>query len=338
MKRYVLALFVIAALAAGASAWYRMSILERPLEWQGWVEGDYLFLGADDGGRLSELNVKEGEAVTQGATLFSVESDLQQADLIAAKAALAEAQARLDRLEAAQQRPEEIAVLEAQQARAKAAIEQSQPELDRAQELLKRGFAPHARVEQATAALERDKALLVEIERQISVAKLKSRQEDIAVAQTVVEQARSRLASAETRRLQRSVRAPAGGIVQEIFYRQGEVVPAGRPVLSLLPPRNLKVRFFVPQSQFPKLKAGSQIAVSCDGCAGGMKAEVFFLSTQAEFTPPVIFSREEREKLVFRIEARPFQPELLHVGQPVSVRPLDAAFAQDRDKGRNGGG
>jgi HlyD family secretion protein len=263
---------------------------------------------------------------------------LQQADLNGANAALAEAQARLERLEAAQQRPEEIAVLEAQESRAKAAIEQSQPELERAQELLKRGFAPHSRVEQAIAALERDKASLAEIERQISVGKLKSRSEDIAAAKTVVEQARSRLASAETRRHQRSVRAPADGTVQEIFYRQGEVVPTGRPVLSLLPPGNMKVRFFVPQSQFPNLKAGSQIAVSCDGCANGMKATVFFLSTQAEFTPPVIFSREERQKLVFRIEARPLQPELLHVGQPVSVRPLPSAIAQDREMGRDGGG
>lgn len=338
MKRYLLAVAAVVALATGAAVWYRTSMLVHPIEWQGWVEGDYLFLGADEPGRLSTLNVKEGESVAQGVALFSVESDLQQADLEGAKAALAESEARLSRLEAAQQRPEEIAVLEAQRERAKAAIEQSWPELERAQELLKRGFAPHSRVEQATAALERDKASLAEIDRQISVAKLKSRAEDIAAAKTVVEQSRSRLASAETRRRQRVVSAPAGGIVQEIFYRQGEVVPAGRPVLSLLPPGNMKVRFFVTQSQFPKLSLKSQIAVSCDGCQTGMKASIFFLSTQAEFTPPVIFSREEREKLVFRVEARPLQPELLHVGQPVSVRPLPSTLAQEREAGRDGGG
>lgn len=338
MKRYVFALVAIVALATGGAVWYRMSTLARPVEWQGWVEGDYLFLGADEPGRLTNVGVREGESVAQGAALFSVQSDLQQADLEGAKAALAESEARLARLEAAQQRPEEIAVLESQQSRAAAAIEQSKPEMARAQELEKRGYAPHSRVEQATAALERDKASLAEIERQISVAKLKSRAEDIAAAKTIVEQSKSRLDSAETRLRQRAVSAPASGIVQEIFYRQGEVVPAGRPVLSLLPPGNLKVRFFVPQSQIPKFGPGSQIAVSCDGCQGDLTAAVFFLSTQAEFTPPVIFSREEREKLVFRVEARPLQPEPLHVGQPVSVRPLTSSPEAEKHTGRAGGG
>lgn len=315
--------FLIVAVASAmltGGAWYHMRENTPAVEWQGWIEGDYLFIAPDEAGRLTSLDVARGQDVAQGARLFSVQSDIQDAAWQQAAAALAEAKAHLARAEAAQQRPEEIAVLESQEAAAKAAIQQSRPEFERAKELVGKGVAAQSRLDAAKAAFERDTAALSQVQRQIGVGRLRARTEDIDAAKDVVAQAEAALASAETRRQQRNVAAPASGLVQEVYYRQGEIVPAGRPVLSLLPPANLKVRFFVPEPALPSLRVGDRILVSCDGCQGNIEAEISFLSTQAQFTPPVIYSLEERAKLVYRVEARPLHPELLHVGQPVTVR------------------
>jgi HlyD family secretion protein len=139
--------------------------------------------------------------------------------------------------------------------------------------------------------------------------------------------AEARLNSANTRLDRRRIVSPVTGIVQEVYFRVGEQVQPGRPIVSLLPPGNVRVRFFVPQAELPKVKLGDAIAVTCDGCADGLVARVNFISAQAEFTPPVIYSQEERARLVFRIEAIPERPADLRVGQPVSVALQGAAGA-----------
>jgi len=144
-------------------------------------------------------------------------------------------------------------------------------------------------------------------------------QKDYDAATAVLRDAQARLNSAQTRLTRRSVFSAVDGTVQQIYYRPGEMVPAGRPVLSLLPPGNIKVRFFVPQAVLPTVHIGDRVAVRCDGCAGNIVARVRFMSAQAEFTPPVIYSQEERARLVFRVEAIPERPDDLRVGQPVTV-------------------
>jgi HlyD family secretion protein len=295
--------------------------------WQGWVEADLLFLGPDEAGRITKLDVTEGQIVAAGAALFRVESDLQDADWRQAKGAVDEAAARLARAEAAQQRPEEIAVLEAQRAQAQAALQQSKPELERAEKLVAQGTSPQTRLDQARAAFSRDSAQLAQVERQIQVARMNARSEDILAAREVLAQANARLQSAETRRRQRTVLAPVAGRIQDVLYRAGEVVPAGRSVVSLLPPGNLKLRFFVAETELPRFAAGARLAVTCDGCATGLTATVTYLSSQAEFTPPVIYSRDERTKLVYRVEARPDDPAKFRVGQPVTVSLTEATIA-----------
>jgi HlyD family secretion protein len=138
-------------------------------------------------------------------------------------------------------------------------------------------------------------------------------------AEMTLRTAEARLNSAQTRLGRRKVYSPVGGTVQQVYFRQGELVPAGRPVLALLPPGNLKVRFFVPEPRLPDIAAGDAVRIRCDGCAGDLTARVSFISRTAEYTPPVIYSLEERSKLVFLIEAMPDQPEKVRVGQPVSV-------------------
>lgn len=320
MNRKIIAIAAVAAIAmAGSASYFYFRAPAAPVQFHGWVEADLLFMGADEPGRLTALGVKEGDTVHAGAQLFQLQTDIQDAELHQARAALEEAKARLAQAQAARQRPEEISVLRAQEARAQAALEQSKPELERTRTLIERNIAAQARLDQAKAAYERDKAQLMEIRRQIEVAGLKARAEDIEAAEGVVHQAQARLTSAETRRAQRNVAAPADGVIQEIYFRVGEIVPSGRPVLSLLPPGNLKLRFFVPQAELPRIALGDTVRVQCDGCADGIGAKVTFLARQAEFTPPVIFSSEERAKLVFKVEAVPQRPELLRVGQPVSI-------------------
>ncbi len=143
-------------------------------------------------------------------------------------------------------------------------------------------------------------------------------------AEAALRSAEARLNSARTRLERRRVASPVAGTVQEVYFRVGEMVQAGRPIVSLLPPDNTRVRFFVPQAVLPKLHIGDRIAVTCDGCAGTLYARINFLSAQAEFTPPVIYSQEERSRLVFRVEAIPEHAEELRVGQPVSVSLLPA--------------
>jgi HlyD family secretion protein len=286
---------------------------------QGWVEADLIFIGPDEAGRIETLSVREGDSVKLEAPLFILDADLQVSDLKAAVASVAEARARLARLEAAQQRKEEIAVLEAQERRAEAALALSTSELERQRTLAQRGIASKAALDTATANFDRDRAALEEIRRQIQVARLAAREEDIAAAREALRAAEARRAAAETRLARRRVASPAAGVVQQVYFRPGEVVPAGRPVLALLPPGNIKIRFFVPEPTLPRVALGDRVAVTCDGCPDNLAARIDFIARTAEFTPPVIYSREERAKLVFLVEARPDQPEVLRVGQPVSV-------------------
>lgn len=317
-KRLVVVLIVLGALSVGL-AWSQYARQADNMIWQGWIEGNFLFVGPDESGRLTKLAVNEGDAVKQGDRLFAVQSDLEAAEMQQAEAALSEAKARLARAQAAQQRPEEIAVLEAQRQRAEAALEKSGPELTRAKDLVAKGVAPQSRLDEAAATFASDQASLAAAQHQIEVARLEARSEDIAAARAVVEQAQSRVAAAGVSLKRRTIVAPADGLVQEIFYRDGEVVPAGRPVLSLLPPGNVKLRFFVPETELARFSPGKRVEASCDGCAEPIAATVSFVSSEAEFTPPVIFSREERKKLVFRVEARPLDGAHLRVGLPVTV-------------------
>jgi HlyD family secretion protein len=286
---------------------------------QGWVEGDFVFVGPDEAGRVETLHVREGDNVATGAPLFAVDADLQQSDVNTTTAQVAEARARLSRLEGAQQRSEEIAVLEAQEKRAQAMLQLSTAELERQQQLTARAVGTQAALDTAKMSFNRDKAALEEVRQQITVARLSAREEDIAAARQTLTAAEARRNSAETKLARRKLASPVSGAVQQVYYRPGEMVPAGRPVLSILPPGNIKVRFFVGEPLLATVKLGDAIEVTCDGCAKPVAAKVSFIARSAEYTPPVIYSLEERNKLVFMIEARTETPDGLRVGQPVSV-------------------
>ena len=144
-------------------------------------------------------------------------------------------------------------------------------------------------------------------------------QANLDAAVSALRVAEARVNTSQTRLARRSGLAPVSGIVQQIYFREGEMVPAQRPVLSIMPPGNMKVRFFVPEPELPKLAIGDEVRVTCDNCANDLTAKIYFLATQAEYTPPVIYSLDERNKLVYLVQARPSRPDSLRVGQPVSV-------------------
>ena len=133
--------------------------------------------------------------------------------------------------------------------------------------------------------------------------------------------AEARVNTSQTRLARRSANAPVSGAVHQIYFREGEMVPLQRPVLSILPPGNVKLRFFVPEGDLPKLSVGQDVRVTCDGCANDLTAKIYYIATTAEYTPPVIYSQEERHKLVYLVQARPNKPDLMRVGQPVGIDP-----------------
>jgi HlyD family secretion protein len=220
--------------------------------YQGWIEANLIFVSPDEYGRIETQPVREGDPVEPKTLLFTLDDDMQRA---------------------------EVAEREATVENAKAAYK-------RAVTLLKTASGTQKAFDDAEAAMR---------------------------------SAQARLNSSQTRLTRRKAFSPAAGTVQQIYFRVGELVPAGRPVVAILPPGNMKVRFFVNEAVLPKIALDDTINVQCDGCPSGLTARVSFIARTAEFTPPVIYSLEERNKLVFMVEALPAKPESMRVGQPVTV-------------------
>jgi HlyD family secretion protein len=287
----------------------------------GYMEADLVLVGSEQGGRIEALSVEEGDSVKQGDPVFTLESSEQEAAVAAAKARVAEADARLADAKAELQRPSEIDVLEAALAEAKAMLQVASNNLVRAQSLFNKGWNTKAQLDDAVAQHDRNQATVAEAEKRIAAARLPGRSDMIDAAAASAEAARHALAEAEKNLGKRNVLAPASGTVQEIYFRPGEVVKVGQAVAALLPPRNLKVRFFVAETERAGLRVDQRVALSCDGCAADLHAKISFISREAEFTPPVIFSREQRQKLVYLVEARPDGAAAeLTAGQPVTVK------------------
>jgi HlyD family secretion protein len=289
-------------------------------EFPGYMEADLVLVGSEQGGRVLDLSIEEGDQMKQGDPVFTLESEEQEAAVAAAKARLHEAEARLADAKAQLQRPDEIEVLEASLAQAKAMLQVASNNLERARALFDKGWITKAQLDDAVAQRDRTDAAVKEAEKRIGAAKLPGRSDMIEAAAANAEAARYALTEAEKSLGKRNVFAPADGTVEEVYFRPGEVVNAGQAVIALLPPRNLKVRFFVAEPERAKLQVDQRIELSCDGCPPNLTAKINFISREAEFTPPVIFSREQRRKLVYLVEARPEGPATeLTAGQPVTV-------------------
>jgi HlyD family secretion protein len=295
---------------------------EKPANdsWQGYIEGEFVLLASPYAGQVQKLYVHRGDTVEAGKPLFALEQESERAARTEAEQRLKTSQAKLENLQATVRRTAEIEALRAEIKQARAARELALSQYAQQEKLFKNGYITQARLDEARAARDRDVARVVETEAQLRTAlqplgreaELRAAEGDIAAAQAALAQAAWKLE-------QKSVAAPVAGLVQDTFFVEGEWVPAGRPVVSLLPPGNVKARFYVPEPALASLQAGKALEIRCDGCPAPLAAKVSFVSTQAEYTPPVLYSKESRSKLMFLVEAR-LEGKGLRPGQPVDVR------------------
>jgi HlyD family secretion protein len=289
--------------------------------WSGYVEGEYVYVAAPLGGSLETLAVRRGEAVRQGAPLFALESASERAARAEAAARLAGAQAQAQDAQKGR-RPDELAVTQAQFARARAEAELAAAEYARQRALLAQGFISPSRLDDARAAMEQSRERVAEASASLRVARLPAREDARLAAQADAQAAEQALRQSEWRTQQKQQRAPSDAVVADTFFRAGEWVPAGQPVVALLPPGHTKARFFVPEGEIAALAPGQAVSLHCDGCGAPIAARIDFIATQAEYTPPVIYSNSQRSRLVFMVEARPDAQDgaRLRPGLPIDVR------------------
>jgi HlyD family secretion protein len=317
-----LAAGLVAALAAAAGCQPR----QDPSAWSGYVEGDYVYVAAPLAGTLRTLDVQRGERVPSGAPLFALDADVERAARDEAAARLEVAQAQAADV-AKGRRADEIAVIGAQLEQARAQGGLAARELARQQQLVQQGFISPSRLDDARAAAEQGRARVAELEASLRVARLPARTDERAAAAAAVQVAAEALRQSEWRAEQKRQAAPLGGRVADTYFRVGEWVGAGQPVVALLPPGHIRARFFVPEGQLGAVALGDPVTIGCDACGAPIAGHIAFIATEAEYTPPVIYSNLQRAKLVFRVEALPDPAlaERLKPGQPIDVRPQAAA-------------
>jgi HlyD family secretion protein len=311
MKRALAIAFVAALAGCGPKG---------PVAWQGYVEGEFVRVAAPFAGTLVRLDAQRGQSMQQGAPLFALEAENEEAGKREALERARRAQAQVEDLKSGK-RPTEIAAVQAQLAQAQAASAFSEKEMVRQQDLVDKGFVSHQRLDEARAARDRDRNRVAELQAELATARSGSRAGEIRAAEAEAAATREALAQADWRLRQKTVTSPVAGSVADTLFVAGEWVPSGAPVISLLPPSNVKVRFFVSEQVLGSLRVGQQVAIACDGCGERIAAPITFIAPQAEFTPPVIYSKDSRGKLVFLVEARPAPQDAvrLHPGQPVDV-------------------
>lgn len=298
-----------------------LSACDAPVtgEYSGFVEGLFIRPAPVAGGRIEVLAVTDGDAVAAGDLLFALDDQRERADLAAAEATLAEARSRLQNLKYGR-RPEEIAVVEARRDQARAQLELARLNFERARDLLAQEAVSVERRDRAAAEYEADKAAVAALSAELEVARLPARKEEIAAAEGAVKAAAANLERARWALNERQVHAPAAGRVEERYFLSGDMVPAGAPVVALLPADQIKLKFYVPETDIARLKLGAEVEAYCDGCGEPVTARISFIAKSAEFTPPVIYSEKTRSKLMFRVEARAADGlARLHPGQPIDV-------------------
>ena len=289
---------------------------------QGYVEGEFVYPAAPVAGILTNLAVARGAEVRAGQLLFVLEAASETAAVREAEQRVAQAKSRLENFRKGR-RPSEIASLEAQLQRAVANLQLSEVELNRLARLREANVVSPEELDRAKSRREADQAQVTSMKADLETARLGAREDEITAAEADLAAVEAALARALWVVEQKTQSAPTAGRIQDTLYRPGEFVPAGSPVVVLLPPENIKARFFVPETDLASVKIGQAIAVSFDGATAPVRATINYVSAQAEFTPPVIYSQQTRAKLVYLVEAAfaPADAVNLHPGQPVEVRP-----------------
>ena len=324
MKPQNLIVYVLAGLALLFLAWRIAAPQFRPTgALSGYIEGETLYLASPVAGRVAQLGVRRGQRVAGGTRVFVIAPQQRAAQ---EEQASAELQAALAQAEDARlgQRPIELSVLEAQVDAAAATERETRATLTRISALVRRGIFARARLDDTRAAHDAAVAQLAAARRRVEAATLGARENQIRAADARAAQARASLSETQVRMNDMAPVAPGAARVEEVFYQRGEWAAANQPIVALIPDDRVWVRFFVPEAEVAGYRPGQRVWFRCDGCGGPLQATISYVSPRPEFTPPIIYSRESRDRLVFMVEARPEHPGGLVPGLPVDVYPAGA--------------
>ncbi|MEI7600587.1 MAG: HlyD family efflux transporter periplasmic adaptor subunit [Aestuariivirga sp.] len=323
MKRLILPIIIVAL--AVTAFMFRERWLPQPpgqFNYLGYVEGETTLVGAPQAGRLVSVDVVKGHEVKRGTVLFALDPAQLTSEVARAEAAVTTAKATRDNLLTGK-RKQEIDVIHAQIAQAEAGLGLAQKELTRATTLTSSGTAAQSRLDQAQEQVNLYEQRLIELKASEQVASLPARGPEIDAATSRVSEAEAQLALAKAKLSDLSPVAPADAKVEDVFFKAGEWVAAGQPVVSLLKPSDVTLRFFVPETVLAQAQPGRTIQFRCDGCDGFKTAVISHVANQPEYTPPVIYSEAARAKLVYLVEARPDATDAqLRPGLPIEVEPL----------------
>ena len=284
----------------------------------GYIEADWTYVSAPASGRIVEQTVTEGDTVARGDFLFRLDSTAEEAAVSEATARLNQAEAQAADLSTGA-RPPEMKRLEAQLSAARARLAKATSERDRILPLVEQGYAPKSQRDTVEAEFDAAMAAVHAAEQDLEVAALPARDATREAAQAATQSAEAAKTAAEYRLNERRTVAPVSGRIEEVFFRTGEFVNPGTPVIAILSDSGLKARFYVPETDLSQLKVGETVSVTVDGIPSPVNAEITFIAHEAEFAPPVIYARHSREKLVFMVEARVPPGIGLHPGLPVEV-------------------
>ena len=320
MKRLRPALILGALIALGVAGWWVFLRPDPARTLTGYIEGERVYLSAPVSGAVAQLYVREGGRVEAGGRTFLIDPGVQQAQAESAAAGVGAAQARVEDLTKGQ-RAEELSVYDAELLAALASERQADADYNRIAPLVRQGIYAPARLDQVRAARDAARAQTVAVRRRREVATLGARQDAVVQARQQVAQAEGGLAEASVRLRQLSPVSPSPARVEEVFYQPGEWAPANQPILALLPDREVKLVFFVPEAGMAGYRPGRTVRFTCDGCAREGTAMVSWISPRPEFTPPILYNRGSRDRLVYRVEARPANAADLNPGLPVDVQP-----------------
>lgn len=292
----------------------------EPPQWNGYVEADYVYAAPLSAGQIVAFSAGEGDVVRAGDVLFTLNHDQQAALLESARASVAVAEANLANLTTGS-RQDEIDVIRASLSKAQSDLSLARDNSARSGKLFAEGIVTQAQLDQARATLASAEAAVRQLQAQLKVAELPARDAQRLAAEANVAMARAAVEKAQSDLSDRTVLAPAAGRIERLYFDAGEIASAGTPVLAILREGALKVKFYLPQAVRQQFAIGDRVAISCDGCPAGLTATLSHFASEPQFTPPVIYSRDERQRLSFLAEAT-LDAGTLHPGQPVTLERL----------------
>jgi len=323
MRRFVIPVLIVTL--AVSAFWFRGRWLPQPPgsdTYLGYVEGESILIGATQAGRLKSVAVRKGDAVKQDQQLFALDDAQARAEVARNEAAVATAESAYANLLTGK-RPPEVEVIRAQIDQARAALDLARKEWSRADRLANTGTAAESRRDATAEQVAALEARLRELQASVEVALLPARGDEVAAAASRIDEARAGADLARQKRADLASLAPKAAQVEDIYFDEGEWVSAGQPVVALLAPENITLRFYAPEPALAAAVPGARITFHCDGCGEARTASISKVAATPEFTPPVIYSQGARAKLVYLVEAKPDQLDSkLRPGLPIEVEAM----------------